>query len=267
MTNATLGGLIKDYRIRKRISQEQVSQKMGWADSSRLSKIEQGRAPKLKRETLDKLFSALGLEEYERGDFLYTGGYLPTDEEIQKVLEQVKNKIDTWPYPAYLMDFSWRLLFCNIPNLLAINFGEDALEFVNTTKTNILEYAVMPSDQFPSTVEKGDSPNSLKPFAIAQIASFKTENYRFQNEDWYKKLVKKLMKYKTFKELWPLISQRDYMKELQDYEFKRTTFFKGGQKIVLNFHMYTSRLISNPQLQIVLYHPADEFTRNYFKNT
>ncbi len=263
--NSTLGGLIKDYRLKKRLSQYDVSLKLGWSDTSRLSKIEQGRVSKPKRETINRLIDALELEEYEKGDFLYTGGYLPTDEEIEMALSLVKTRIDGWQYPAYLMDFSWRLLYCNIPNLQAINFGNEALEFVNTSKTSILEYSVMPEDQFPCVVEKGDDENSLKPFAVAQIASFKTENHRFQNEDWYKKLVKKLMTYETFKKLWPTISNTNYQKKLQDYEFKRTTFIRNGKSVVLNFHMYTSKIINFPQLQIVLYHPADEFTTVYFK--
>lgn len=264
--NNTLGGLIKDYRLKKRLSQYDVSLKLGWSDTSRLSKIEQGRVSKPKRETIDRLIEALDLEEYEKGDFLYTGGYLPTADEIERALSEVKTKIDGWQYPCYLMDFSWRLLYSNVPNLQAINFGKEALEFVNTSKTNILEYSVMPAEQFPCTVEKGDEENTLKPFAIAQIASFKTENYRFQNEDWYKKLVKKLMMYKTFRELWPTVSQTNYQKKFQDYEFKRTTFIKSGKKVVLNFHMYTSKIINFPQLQIVFYHPADKFTADYFKS-
>lgn len=264
MNSATIGGLIKDYRIRNRLSQLDVSLRLGWKDTSKLSKIEQGRNSKPSRDVMDSILDALGLEEYEKGDFLYNGGYLPTDKEIEKALKLVKEKIDNWPYPAYLMDFSWRLLYCNIPNLLAINFGPESLEFVNTSKTNILEYALMDEDQFPCIVEKGEGPDNLKPFAVAQIASFKTENARFQNEGWYKDLVKKLMKNEKFRKLWPVVNQKEYQKKLHNYEFKRTTFTKNGKKVVLNFHMYTAKLIKYPQLEVVFYHPADEITKKYF---
>jgi len=40
MITATLGGLIKDFRIKKRLSQFDVSLRIGWKDTSRLSKIE-----------------------------------------------------------------------------------------------------------------------------------------------------------------------------------------------------------------------------------
>jgi transcriptional regulator with XRE-family HTH domain len=266
MKNATFGGLIKDFRMRHRLSQLDVSLKIGWSDSTRLSKIEQGRAGKPTRETAEKIIQALGLAPEERGDFLFTGGYLPTDKEIKEALGQIKEKVDTWVYPAYMMDFSWRLLYTNIPNLLAINFGPESKDFVIKSKMNILEYSVLPKDQFPAIIEKGESPNSLKPFPVAQIATFKAENFRFQNEDWYKKLVKKLLQYQAFRDLWPKVSHEDYPKKLQDYEFKRSSFEKNGKKIVLNFHMYTAKITNYPQLQIVLYHPADKFTEDFFKN-
>ena len=79
---ATLGGIIKDYRIKKRLSQLDLSLRVGWKDTSRLSKIEQGRINKPSRIIVDKIINALGLTEQEKGDFLLAGGYLPTDEEI-----------------------------------------------------------------------------------------------------------------------------------------------------------------------------------------
>ena len=84
----TLGGLIKDYRIKKRISQLDISLKLGWKDTSRISKIEQGRVGKPNRDTAERLMQALDLTEQERGNFLLVGGYLPTDEEIKIILNE-----------------------------------------------------------------------------------------------------------------------------------------------------------------------------------
>src|SRR3990167_1866129 len=108
MITATLGGLIKDYRIKKRLPQFEVSLRIGWKDTSRLSKIEQGRVGKPTRETIEKIIKALELNEQEKGEFLFTGGYLPTDQEIKKVIEPVRDKIQNCPHPAVFIDFSWR---------------------------------------------------------------------------------------------------------------------------------------------------------------
>ncbi len=266
MSNNTLGGLIKDHRIRKRISQQDVSIKMGWKDTSRLSKIEQGRVSKPKRETIDKILAALELDRYEKGDFLYNAGYLPTDNEIKKALKEIREKIDNWPYPAYLMDFSWRWLYANDHTLKSIDYPLSFKDELNKSRMTMLEAAFLPKEKFWVQILKGDDPKKLNPLPIAQIAAFKIENYKYQNEGWYKKLVKKLMQYDQFRELWPKIGLKDYHKTMQEYEFKRVIIPRKNKDITLNFHMYTSRLISNPQLQIVLYHPADEFTLKYFKS-
>ena len=86
MLTATLGGLIKDYRIKKRLSQIDVSLRLGWKDTSRISKIEQGRVGKPNRQTAERIINALDLNEQEKGHFLLVGGYLPIDSEIQKVI-------------------------------------------------------------------------------------------------------------------------------------------------------------------------------------
>ena len=66
MINSTLGGLIKDYRLQKGISQLDIAFSLGWKETSRLSRIEQGRTEKPDRELLDKIIRALNLEEEEK---------------------------------------------------------------------------------------------------------------------------------------------------------------------------------------------------------
>ena len=112
---ATLGGLIKDFRIQKRISQLEVATKMGWSDTTRLSKIEQGRTGKPTNAVLEKILDALDLSETERNEALLAGGYLPTDKEIIEAVNNVKNKINSWPYPATMTDFTWRMVAFNLP--------------------------------------------------------------------------------------------------------------------------------------------------------
>ena len=51
---------------------------------------------------------------------------------------------------------------------------------------------------------------------------------------------------------------------MYDYEFKKSMFIKNGKQIELKFHMYTSRIVKHPQLQVIMYYPVDQFTRDYF---
>src|SRR3990172_10417662 len=100
MINSTLGGLIKDYRLQKGISQLDIAFALGWKESSRLSRIEQGKTERPTREILDKIIKALDLEEEEKNFLLLTAGYLPTEEEIQNVKKETAAILNEWQYPA-----------------------------------------------------------------------------------------------------------------------------------------------------------------------
>lgn len=265
MLIATLGGLIKDFRIKKRLSQVEVSLRIGWKDTSRLSKIEQGRVGKPTRETIEKIIRALELNAQEKGDFLLTGGYLPTDEEIKEAIKDTREKIDEWLYPAYLMDFSFRCLYANAHTMTIATWPSVFKKRVIRDKPNFLEFPFLPKEQFNVEVLKGEDAGNLKPFQVAQIAAFKSENERFQNESWYKRLVKYLMKYEDFRKLWPKVTLNDYQKKLFDYEYKRTIGNYDGKKQALDFHLQTAKLITDPRFQVVLYYPANRGTEEFFR--
>jgi transcriptional regulator with XRE-family HTH domain len=265
MLIATLGGLIKDYRIKKRLSQVDISLRLGWKDTSRLSKIEQGRVGKPNRETAERIINALELTEQERGNFLLVGGYLPTSNEITKVINENKKKIDEWLYPAYVMDFSFRCLYVNTHLLTIINYPKSKKDWIQQAQPNFLSFPFLPKDQLSIEVMKGEDQDNLKPFAVAQIAAFKTENQHYQNEPWYKNIVKELMVFDEFRKYWPEIDQSHYHKKLFDYEFKTITDVYEGSNKTLKFHISTGKVINDPRFQIVLYFPADKETEKMFK--
>lgn len=258
MLTATLGGLIKDYRIKKRLSQLEVSLRIGWKDTSRLSKIEQGRVGKPTRETIDKVIKALELTNQEKGEFLLVGGYLPTEEEIKVAMKSVRQKINTWPYPAYLMDFSWRWLTANNLTFKVVNIPPSQKKMIKKLKPNFLGFPFLPPDQLLVAITKGEDREHLKSFRVAQIAAFKTENAKYLNESWCKKLIGSLMEYDEFRKLWSKIGQDAYHKKLLDYEYKRFDGVYDGKQQILDFHLLTARLIEDPRFQIVLCYPANE---------
>jgi len=264
MLTATLGGLIKDYRIKKRLSQVDVSLRLGWKDTSRISKIEQGRVGKPNRQTAERIITALELNEQEKGHFLLVGGYLPTDEEIKKVIKIIKQKVDTWPYPAYLMDFSFRWLYTNVHTLTAANFPHSQKDWVEKTKPNFFIFPFLPKEQLSVEIMKGESEDRLTSFQIAQIAAFKSENEKYQSESWYKKLLKDLMQYEDFRKLWPKVDATMYDKKLFDYEYKTMRGIHNGKEVTLRFHLATAKVISDPRFQVVLYFPVNKETEEVF---
>ena len=264
MTTTTLGGLIKDYRLKKRLSQIDVSLKLGWKDTSRISKIEQGRVGKPNRDTAERIMKALELTEQERGNFLLGGGYLPTEEEIKDIISLVQRRIDEWPYPAYLTDFSYRWLYINNATAIAGNLSPQQKRWIEETKPHFLRIAFLPKDQFSANIMKGEDENSLTTFKIGQIAMFKNENKKYQSESWYKALIKDLMQYEEFRRLWTKVDSKIGYKTLFDYEYITITDRYHGKNRTLKFHITGSRVIKDIRFQVVLYFPADKATEQMF---
>src|SRR3989344_2012364 len=111
--SATLGGLLKDYRLQYNISQLEVALAMGWKETSRLSRIEQGKIFKPTRELLERIMDAMRLKEEEKNQLLYIGNYLPTRKEIEKIQKIALSIIEKVPYPVTVFDFSWRIIIDN----------------------------------------------------------------------------------------------------------------------------------------------------------
>jgi len=245
---ATLGGIIKDYRIKKRLSQLDLSLRIGWKESSRLSKIEQGRTEKPSRDTADKIIKALGLTEQEKGEFLLAGGYLPTDQEISRVIKIIDKKIKSWPYPAYLMDFTWRMLSTNQATIDTFGFPQNLLKNIQKININLLDYLTTPHE---IEIFKGDDKDTLKPLDETMIAQFKAEHLGMENERWYKDLVAKLVKHDNLRHIWNTISANDYHKKLLEYEYKMIRFPKKDLEV--HYHIFDSKLVFDKRFSVTLY--------------
>lgn len=267
MATATLGGLIKDYRLRKRLSQLEVSISMGWSDSTRLSKIEQGRVGKPNRNTVEKIMDSLNLTDQERGEFLLVGGYVPTDVEIRKAIKEIRPMIDRWPYPAYVLDFTWRLVYINNLGLHLFGLGPSWKNKIRKTYVNVLSFPFLPKNEFPVYIEQGEDRNNLTSFATAQIAAFKKDNHLFQGESWYNKLTAQLMKYPEFRRVWPSIDERQHFKykKMYEYEYKRITSVQRGKRKVFEFHVFLTKMYDEPRFMGVMYIPANKEAEKFCK--
>jgi transcriptional regulator with XRE-family HTH domain len=258
----TLGGLIKDYRIQKRILQLDIATKVGWSDASRLSKIEQGRTHKPSRAVVDKILAVLGLSESEKNEVLLSGGYLPTDKETKKAIKEVAGKLISWIYPSYVTDFTWRLVASNEPASKTFYVPPK----INLIKANVnlLEFPFLPESALPLEIFKGEDEKSIEQFPVAQVAQFKIEQHMRTGEAWYRKLIARLMKNEMFREYWVKITPNSYRKKVLDYEYKVIKGSWTGKKQTLRFHILSSKLISDPRFQIMLYLPVDKETKDFY---
>lgn len=256
MLTATLGGLIKDYRLKKRLSQQEVSLRIGWSDSTRLSKIEQGRVGKPTRVTIEKVIKALDLNKQEKGEFLLVGGYLPTETEIQGMIKKMAKRIDNWSYPATLTDYAWRSLYTNNEILKVFGVPVSFKNMDPKDRINILEIPFLPQEMLGSTASKGDFQKSTVSFKVGMVSDFKSEHQGMENEDWYKKLIKKMMGNKDFRTIWNQVDVKDLYKELSNYEYKEIQTSDNPPKIK-KYHEFCSQVIEDPRFKVLLYLPAE----------
>jgi transcriptional regulator with XRE-family HTH domain len=261
---ATLGGLIKDYRIQKRLSQVDISTKVGWSDTTRLSKIEQGRTFKPSREVVCRILEALDLTEPEKNEALLVGSYIPTENEIKNAIKTVHEKLFSWPYPAYITDFTWRLVASNQPASKTF-YVPPKLNLIEET-INLLEFPFFPESALPLEISKGDDEKNIATFPIAQVAQFKIEQRMRKNEPWYRKLITKLMKNESFRQHWSEVTPDSYRKKVLDYEYKVVRGKWTGKSKTLRFHILTSKLVDDPRFLIMLYLPADKETEAFYTN-
>ncbi len=74
------------------------------------------------------------------------------------------------------------------------------------------------------------------------------------------------MKNETFRQTWAKVTPNTYKKKLVDYEYKIVKGSWTGKKQTLRFHILTSKLISDPRFQLVMYLPVNKETENFYAN-
>ena len=260
MNNSTLGGLIKDYRTQKGISQLDIAFALGWKEPSRLSRIEQGRTEKPTREIIDKIIAAIGLSEEEKNVLLFTGGYLPTEEEILKIREKTDKTLKEWLYPACLMDFSWRLIDGNRQIGELFLLSPEMEQDLYKSKVRVL-------DLLFSQKMQHDQPIAQKyvfPFLKETIMEFKYEHKQRTKEKWYIEHIKRLMENDLFRKLWSeSIVDTETNVVLGKYAVKHFINPKDSKKI-LRFHLFVVPVLQDPRFSLELHVPMDIETYNYY---
>jgi transcriptional regulator with XRE-family HTH domain len=265
MINSTLGGSIKDLRQQKGISQLDIAFSLGWKEPSRLSRIEQGKTEKPPRELLDKIMKAIGLEEEEKNSLLLTGSYLPTDEEIERIKLEIKPILDQWPYPAVMMDFSWRLLD---QNDLFVKVSQMPPEFASTiykSQLRVLDmlFNFISEDKLNETLLEQGQGTELQTFLRNVILNFKYEQRNRTNEKWYIDHIKKLMDNKEFRNLWVETNTKDSNTNiLGKYIIKK--FMSPEKDKILSFYMFVVPFLRDPRFDVELFVPLDLETNQYY---
>lgn len=262
MNVSTLGGLIKDYRMQKGISQLDIAFALGWKEPSRLSRIEQGRTEKPTRDVLDKIINQIGLNNEEKNTLLLIGGYLPTDEEIQYAQKITHATIHDWPYPAGMMDFSWRLITGN--KHIANIFNIPGNVHLDMYKSNLRVLDLL-FGQMPDAANQTSMPDESQLLLLKTIiAEFKYEHRHRTKEKWYIDHVKKLIDNELFRSLWIEVQAKPDRGVILAKYTKKHFVHPGDTSKMLNFYIFIVPVLEDPRFEVELHVPIDIETYAYY---
>jgi transcriptional regulator with XRE-family HTH domain len=247
--SATLGGLIKDLRIQKNLSQLEISLALGWKESSRLSRIEQGRVEAPSRLLLDNLMTAMKLSAEERNRLYIAGSYLPTEEDISLARTKLAPLIDTWSFPAASLDFAWRIIYTNQKLYKLYDLDRATQKQIEKNTPNVLEIIFAPGF-------KGDQKD--REFSIRLLAHFQFAQKSRTKERWYLDLIQRMMKNPYFRELWPLAHAYNN----PNYDVYNFAYKKVNQLI---FYDIIVPVFNDARFSVEYYFPADLNTHKYFQ--
>lgn len=264
MLTSTLGGLIKDYRIKKRLSQLEVSLRIGWKDTSRLSKIEQGRVSKPTRETLDKIMAALELDESEKGQMLLVSNTVPTKDEVRAVLDRLKDRLAYFDYPVLLVDFAWNVFYMDKHLRHLLKMSDTDYRYLEKNFPNWLEMLFLRKSFNRIKMRAGYREGELKPFEEFQVAHFKFESVAYSNEKWFRKLLSKLSVDSDFRKLWAEVPPSKEGHLLYEYEFDECTGNWRGREETLRFHVFSIHPTFDFRFYLMVCLPADENTHTFY---
>jgi transcriptional regulator with XRE-family HTH domain len=171
----------------KRVTQELLAERLGWSNAAHVSEIEKGgRLPQL--ETIQRWVRVCAGREPELYYLLGLAGYLPPTQLPPKdlcirVLEDIDLKtLQTYPYPAYVIDFKTTLWMVN--SVFALFMDE---------QTTLQRLFCFPINVFHLTFDPRlpIRHKLLHPETMyrTQTFSFKMLNMMRQHEPFYKRFV------------------------------------------------------------------------------
>ncbi len=263
---SSLGGLIKDFRNQKNISQIELSYSLGLDNSSMLDSLENGKSKnKPDRKIIDKITSILGLNNIEKNQLLLVGNYLPSQEEIENMRRKIKPILNDWQYPAVLLDFSWRVIDQNYPNIRMYQLDKNLIEYIKNKKPTVLEI-IFNNEFLANKYFKGEELKEWKLWLSKVIINYRFSNQSRNKELWYIEKLHNLMKNKLFLEIW---STLDY-NSISDVVVTKhgTKFFINPEDKNKRFKMnfFIVPLLEDPRFEIEYYTPSDDISFEYFQN-
>lgn len=209
-----LGVMIQDYRHRmvqinngKPWTQEDLAVAIG-SDKAHVNRLEKGKQLPTE-QTLEKICTALELSWEEKRWLITKAGYYamppaPEEEEINHAIGLIDSHIVKYPHPAILLD--QEAMIWDINDLEAYTFYgyENRDEFLGDCRgLRIIELLMTPlfSNWFEKIIENYDQ------YLRRQIMRFMMLYMRFQNNEEYQNIKKRIMEIDEMRRVWQDITE------------------------------------------------------------
>jgi transcriptional regulator with XRE-family HTH domain len=166
-----------------------------------LQRVESGKVAQPERPTLERVLSALDARYGERREALEAFGYavgapLPSSADLEWARSVAHRELGDYPYPAYALDLTTRLLAWNrhFPRLLGASADDAWME--RLARRPLLELWFDPASPLARLVLE---PHVLLP---ALIRALRYEVLHLGPGEWYEGLLVGLMRIPRFRQYW-----------------------------------------------------------------
>jgi transcriptional regulator with XRE-family HTH domain len=179
----TFGQEIQRLRRRQGISQFDLAVCMEWKGTNPVIQIEKDRRVP-KPDTIDKLGKCLGLNYLEVNYLNGLAGHilptrLPPREYVIDTLDAIGEALKTFPYPAYVVDYQFRIWLANRATALFTGGDLDVLRDLLARPLNTFDMI------FDSSIGMRGQIDELHYAEIDQVFRFKATNSFRQHEPFY----------------------------------------------------------------------------------
>jgi len=161
------------------------------------------------KPSIQELYGLFGILEFnleERGLALLLSGYPPETEDEGKI-GAAKGFVDGWRWPAYLIDFTWRLYHANRAALEC--FGLDDDDAVLDRRENMLGLVLNKDGKAYKQLSSGPH---WADFLTGQVAHFKQEHLHRRNEKWFRQSLASLMNHEEFARRWNVLEHASLLR-------------------------------------------------------
>ncbi|HET7035816.1 MAG TPA: helix-turn-helix domain-containing protein [Thermomicrobiaceae bacterium] len=222
-----------------------------------LQRIESGRVRLPVRATLERILDALGARYSERREVLELFGYavatpLPDEDDIAWALLVSRHELDDFPFPAYVLDCTHRLIAWNrlVPRLFGLR--PDGPQLARLARRSIQAAWFDTASPLARLVAEPDS------FLPALIRAMRYEMRPFRGETWYAGLLDQLLALPRFRHHWTLLEEEPSpVTETRAVMPLRLNVPGAG---TLLFRLSAERFALDARFRVIYYFPSDEAT-------